>query len=102
MGYSAAATAAVGRKGAGGGDREKLGKRSEVSSGICVSGTERWGCSQARRVGMGDGKDWERYLAGKSVHKPCARSPCMTVSTGRNDWEVGVRAHEAVEQRARN
>lgn len=51
---------------------------------------------------MGDGKDWERYLAGKSVHRPCARSPCMTVSTGRNDWEVGVRAREAVEQRARN
>ena len=62
MGYSAAATAAVGKKGAGGGGRERLGKRSEVSSGMSVSGTERWGCSQARRVGMDDGKNWERYL----------------------------------------
>lgn len=45
-----------------GGGRERLGRRSEVSSGMSVSGTERWGCSQARRVGMGDGENWERYL----------------------------------------
>lgn len=75
MGCSAAATAAVGRKGAGGGDRERLGKRSEVSSGMCVSGTERWGCSQARRVGMGDGKDWERYLAARVCTDPVPGPP---------------------------
>lgn len=66
---SAAATAGVGRQGAGAGGRQGAGAGDrERKAGWkdggqlwcgCEDGTEHWSHRQVRREGVGDGKNWE-------------------------------------------